>query len=93
MKTLIEEIWEKYDTDKNGTLNKSEARVFVKEYLLKLGEADRLPEEQFNSIFAQLDEDANGKITPDEMKDYIEKVRLTEAKKEETKEEEKPELQ
>jgi hypothetical protein len=27
------------------------------------------------------------------MKDYIEKVRLTEAKKEETKEEEKPELQ
>lgn len=40
---ILKEIWDKYDTDKNGTLNKSEARVFVKEYLLKLGEGDRLP--------------------------------------------------
>jgi hypothetical protein len=36
--TILDEIWAKYDTDKNGTLNKSEARVFVKEYLLNLGE-------------------------------------------------------
>jgi Ca2+-binding EF-hand superfamily protein len=69
-------------------LNKSEARVFVKEYLLKLGEADILPEKQFNEIFAELDEDANGKITPDEMKFYIEKIRTTEARVEEVKEEE-----
>ena len=62
--TILDEIWAKYDTDKNGTLNKSEARVFVKEYLLKLGEADRLPPGQFNAIFKDLDEDGNGKITP-----------------------------
>lgn len=77
--TILDEIWAKYDTDKNGTLNKSEARVFVKEYLLKLGEADRLPPGQFNAIFKDLDEDGNGKITPAEMKDFIEKIRATEA--------------
>jgi len=76
---ILEEIWAKYDTDKNGTLNKSEAKVFVKEYLLKLGEADRLPPGQFNAIFKDLDEDGNGKITPAEMKVFIEKIRATEA--------------
>lgn len=76
---ILKEIWDKYDTDKNGTLNKSEARVFVKEYLLKLGEGDRLPPGQFNAIFKDLDEDGNGKITPAEMKDFIEKIRKTEA--------------
>jgi Ca2+-binding EF-hand superfamily protein len=76
---ILEEIWAKYDTDKNGTLNKSETKVFVKEYLLKLGEADRLPPGQFNAIFKDLDEDGNGKITPAEMKVFIEKIRATEA--------------
>jgi Ca2+-binding EF-hand superfamily protein len=84
--TILDEIWAKYDTDKNGTLNKSEARVFVKEYLLKLGEADRLPPGQFNAIFKDLDEDGNGKITPAEMKDFIEKIRITEAVIEESNE-------
>ena len=84
--TILDEIWAKYDTDKNGTLNKSEARVFVKEYLLKLGEADRLPPGQFNAIFKDLDEDGNGKITPAEMKDFIEKIRTTEAVIEESNE-------
>lgn len=83
---VLEEIWAKYDTDKNGTLNKSEARVFVKEYLLKLGEADRLPPGQFNAIFKDLDEDGNGKITPAEMREFIEKIRATEAKIEEAEE-------
>lgn len=83
---ILNEIWAKYDTDKNGTLNKSEARVFVKEYLLKLGEGDRLPVGQFNAIFKDLDEDGNGKITPAEMKDFIEKIRKTEAVIEEAEE-------
>lgn len=77
---ILDEIWAKYDSDKNGTLNKSEAKVFVKEYLLKLGEADRLPPGQFNAIFKDMDEDGNGKITPAEMKEFIEKIRATEAK-------------
>jgi Ca2+-binding EF-hand superfamily protein len=54
--------------------------VFVKEYLLQLGEADRLPTGQFNAIFKDMDEDGNGKITPAEMKEFIEKIRATEAK-------------
>ena len=50
-KELIDEIWELYDKDHSGALSKAEMRNFVKDYLSKLGEADRLPEAQFNAIF------------------------------------------
>jgi Ca2+-binding EF-hand superfamily protein len=53
-------------------------KSFVKEYLTKLGEADRLPEKQFNSIFASIDENNDGEISKDEMKEFIEKIRATE---------------
>jgi len=53
-------------------------KSFVKEYLTKLGEADRLPEKQFNSIFASIDDNNDGEISKDEMKEFIEKIRATE---------------
>ena len=53
-------------------------KSFVKEYLTKLGEADRLPEKQFNSIFASIDDNNDGEIIKDEMKEFIEKIRATE---------------
>ena len=50
-------------------------KVFVLEYLTRLGENNRLPEKQFNSMFASLDENHDGQISKAEMKDFIEKVR------------------
>jgi len=43
-------------------------RNFVKEYLSKIGEADRLSETQFNSMFASLDENHDEQISKDEMR-------------------------
>jgi Ca2+-binding EF-hand superfamily protein len=48
------------------------------EYLTKLGEGDRLPESQFNGIFASLDDNNDGQISKAEMKEFIEKIRATE---------------
>jgi Ca2+-binding EF-hand superfamily protein len=53
-------------------------KSFVKEYLTKLGEGKRLPEKQFDSIFASLDENHDGEISKDEMKKFIERIRATE---------------
>ena len=43
-KPLIDQIWETYDKDNSGMLSKNEMLAFVKEYLEKEGEGDRLPE-------------------------------------------------
>jgi Ca2+-binding EF-hand superfamily protein len=77
-KDLIDEIWEKYDKDNSGQLSKAELKQFVKEYLTKVGEADRLPEKQFNAIFASLDENHDDQISKAEMKNFIDKIRATE---------------
>lgn len=53
-KTLIDQIWDTYDKDHSGMLSKAEMLSFVKEYLHKAGE-DKLPEKQFNAMFASLD--------------------------------------
>jgi Ca2+-binding EF-hand superfamily protein len=77
-KELIDIIWENYDKDQSGQLSKAEMKQFVMEYLTKLGEGDRLPESQFNGIFASLDDNNDGQISKAEMKEFIEKIRATE---------------
>lgn len=53
-------------------------RGFVVAYLTKVGEADRLPEKQFNAIFATIDANQDGQINKAEMKEFIDKIRATE---------------
>jgi Ca2+-binding EF-hand superfamily protein len=50
---------------------------FVTVYLAKVGEADRLPEKQFNALFTSLDINHDGQINKEEMKAFIAKVRAT----------------
>jgi Ca2+-binding EF-hand superfamily protein len=78
VKELIDEIWVKYDKDNSGQLSKAEMKQFVQEYLTKLGEADRLPEKQFNAIFASIDENKDDQISKAEMKEFVDKIRATE---------------
>ena len=68
-KELIDEIWAQYDKDNSGQLSKAEMKAFVKVYLDKLGEGDRLPEKQFNAMFALIDENNDGQISKAEMKE------------------------
>ena len=57
---LIDEIWAAYDKDNSGQLSASEMRSFVVAYLTKLGEANRLPEKQFNALFNSIDINHDG---------------------------------
>ena len=74
---LIDEIWAAYDKDNSGQLSASEMRTFVVAYLTKVGEANRLPEKQFNALFNSIDINHDGQINKAEMKAFIDKVRAT----------------
>jgi len=73
-KELIDQIWDTYDKDHSGMLSKGEMLSFVKEYLHKSGE-DRLPEKQFNAMFAVLDVNHDDQISKAEMKAFVDKVK------------------
>ena len=78
VRELIDEIWTQYDQDNSGQLSKAEMRGFVVAYLTKVGEQNRLPEKQFNAIFASIDDNGDGQISKPEMKEFIDKIRATE---------------
>jgi Ca2+-binding EF-hand superfamily protein len=52
-------------------------KSFVVAYLTQVGEENRLPEKQFNSMFAKFDGDNDGQISKAEMKEFIVKIRAT----------------
>jgi Ca2+-binding EF-hand superfamily protein len=43
--------------------------------LIKLGEEAKLPEDEFNALFKDFDEDSNGTVSKDEMSLFIKQVR------------------
>jgi Ca2+-binding EF-hand superfamily protein len=71
----IDEIWIKYDTDKNGVLDREETRTFVRENFEALG-TDRslLEEDKFNAVFNNFDKDGSGGIDKSEMYKFIKSI-------------------
>ena len=68
-KTIMETVnsmWEQYDVDKSGVLDKSEAKKFMEATLDK-----SVTDEEFNELFANLDTDNSGVVKKDEMCAYI----------------------
>lgn len=65
----IDKIWEQYDEDRNGYLDKEEARKFIEDMsdtLLKsLGH--HLSKRVFDDVFEHFDLDKSGTIDKDEM--------------------------
>ena len=51
----VNEIWSKYDTDANDKLDVSEMRKFVNETLRESGNDKEISDEEFESLFAQVD--------------------------------------
>jgi len=62
----IAEIFKDYDTDKNGLLEYSEAKLFFEEVCK--GEDEDIDEEHLKKMFEQFDKDDNGVIDKDELR-------------------------
>ena len=70
----VDDIWKKYDTDGNGTLDKSETRKFVQHTLVEMEVNDKFNDDDFDGTFSEFDKDGNGTISKDEMRVFIKKV-------------------
>jgi len=72
---MIEEVWDKYDADKNGALDKEETAGFVRDLLGDQGRRDEWGDEDFEeSVFAALDKDRSGTIDKPEIVDFMKRL-------------------
>ena len=70
LEEVVNEIWEKYDADGNGALDKEETRNFIGE-TLGMVNSDKGFNEVFEEVFATFDKDKSGTIEKNEMADLI----------------------
>lgn len=64
---IIDEVWDKYDDDANGYLDKDETKKFFQDILGNLGFTDEFSDEAFEEVFTTLDLDASGTIEKEEL--------------------------
>ena len=74
IKAVIDQIWETYDVDKSGHLDKEETKKFVQDTLGNLGSGDEFSSESFNEVFSTFDKDNSGLVEKSEMAQFIKKL-------------------
>ena len=77
LKDAVDTLWEKYDADGNGTLDRVETRKFVLECIEDQGvdmSARDKSDIEFDEIFRSYDTDGNGTVSKDEMAAFIMRV-------------------
>ena len=58
----VQKIWDCYDKDGNGVLDRKEMRVFIKEMLEGVVEPEFITDANINRVFDQFDENGDGAI-------------------------------
>ena len=70
----VEDIWDDFDDDGNGYLDKQETLAFVKRQLIEMGEAGDFSLLDFEACFKQHKDNDDGLVTKHEMITFIRKV-------------------
>ena len=70
----VDDIWQQYDVDHSGALDKDETKQFVKKTLNDMDDSGEFSEEDFDACFKEFDKDGSGTIEKDEMAIFIKKV-------------------
>jgi len=71
---VIDQIWETYDVDKSGELDKEETKKFVQDTLGNLGSGDEFSNEAFDEVFSTFDKDNSGTVEKSEMVVFIKQL-------------------
>jgi Ca2+-binding EF-hand superfamily protein len=71
---VIDQIWETYDADKSGALDKEETKRFVQDTLGNLGSGDEFSQEAFDEVFSAFDKDNSGTVEKNEMVVFIKQL-------------------
>ena len=70
----MEDIWDDFDDDGNGYLDKQETLAFVKRQLIEMGESGDYSLLDFEACFKQHKDSEDGLVTKPEMISFIKKV-------------------
>lgn len=72
----LDELWEEHDINKDGWLNKAEAKKFIDKLVqgLDFERAKNYNPENFEKVFEEFDENKNDQLTKGEMATLIKKV-------------------
>lgn len=70
----IEEIWEQYDRDRSGSLDKEESRDFIRDLLDSMDLYGGYTDRYFDEIFQEFDADESGTVEKNEMLLLIKKI-------------------
>ena len=71
---VIDQIWDTYDVDRSGALDKEETKKFVQDTLGNLGSGDEFSQEAFDEVFATFDKDNSGTVEKPEMVVFIKQL-------------------
>ena len=69
-----DEIWQRFDRDNNGFLDKIESEKMFRQIMIELGETEDFTDGDFKTAFREFDKDRNGRISRDEMQLFIIKM-------------------
>ena len=70
-KTYLNSVWDKYDVDKNGKLDRDEAKDLYKHMVTDLQSRKFYDEMKFMNWFTKADSDGNGTLSKDEIADAL----------------------
>ena len=70
----VNQIWQQYDSDGNGVLDKAETRRFITDTLHEMDDLSSFNETDFNSCFKLFDTNDDGVISKEEMLTFIRKA-------------------
>ena len=75
IKRCVDDIWKKYDEDKNCKLDRKEVRRIVIDSLKVIGEDTKIvTDRDFDELFKTMDKKCTGAIDKDEMFSFIKMV-------------------
>ena len=76
IQAVIDQIWDTYDKDKSGELDKEETKAFVKDTLGNLGGGgdDGFSDDAFDEVFSTFDKDGSGTVEKNEMIVFIKQL-------------------
>ena len=78
LRKTIEEIWNKFDTDKNGFLDTEEAHKFFTQCLISFKGKTQYKPRSFQSWMAVLDKDNSGTLCREEVLPFLTKLLVQE---------------
>lgn len=67
MADKVDQLWETYDADRSGALDKQEAREFITDLLNQISSGDTFNEDFFEVVFNRFDVDRSGTVEKEEM--------------------------